>query len=256
MDEALPALIAHNYYILGKSRSRIADECGLSRWQVARLLRKAHWNGTVRVEIRLPLGIDDVLSANLAAALGFPVIVVNHADCSESSLADRLRRVTADLLAGLVVPKDDVVGIIAGPILQALDGRNIDVGHSATVQMIPWQESKGLARDRFNGVCKLVVELQRGMEFRAHDLQRSMGFSGREQLSSPTVLGVACGAANSSTVRAAIQHRFIDALVIDSSVAERLLLLTQKTSPPIADRKSGDGVTNVEGRADLRRGHG
>jgi DNA-binding transcriptional regulator LsrR (DeoR family) len=255
VDEALAALIAHNHYILGKSRSRIADESGLSRWQVARLLRKAHSNGTVRVEIRLPLGIDDVRSADLAAALGFPVIVVNHVENSESSLADQLRRVTVDFLARLAA-KDDAVGIIAGPILQALDSSNLEVGHAATVQMIPWQHGKGLARHRLNGVCKLVVELQRGMEFHAHDPQRSMGFSRREQLSSPTVLGVACGAANSSTVRAAIQQRFIDALVTDSSVAERLLPVTRKTSPPIPGRKSGDGVTNVQGRAALRRGHG
>jgi DNA-binding transcriptional regulator LsrR (DeoR family) len=80
VDEAMPAVIAYSYYTLGKSKTRIADERGLSRWQVARLLRKAHANGTVRVEIRLPLGIDDVLSAELAAALRLPVIVVSHDD--------------------------------------------------------------------------------------------------------------------------------------------------------------------------------
>jgi len=187
--EALPVVIAHSYYILGKSKSRIADECGLSRWQVARLLRKAHANGTVRVEIRLPLGIDDVLSAELAAALGLPVIVVSHADDSQASLADRLLRVTVDLLTS-VVAKDDVVGIIAGPMLESLDAMNIDLGQAAPVQFIHWRQATGLALHRFDGLSKLVVELQRGMQLPAHGTQQSLGSSRAEPQSRPIILAI------------------------------------------------------------------
>jgi hypothetical protein len=244
VDEAMPAVIAYSYYILGKSKTRIADERGLSRWQVARLLRKAHANGTVRVEIRLPLGIDDVLSADLAAALRLPVIVVSHDDHSPTPLADRLRRVTVDHLASLVA-KDDLVGITVGPILQPLDGTNVELGQAGPVQFIPWHQATGLAGDRLDGLSKLVVELQRGMELPAHAPRQSLNSSKPGVLSRPTVLGVACGATNSSTVRAAVERRFIDSLVADSSVAECLLEVSHAIPPAIAGQHTVDDVLNT-----------
>jgi hypothetical protein len=64
-------------------------------------------------------------------------------------------------------------------------------------------------------------------------------------LSRPTVLGVACGATNSSTVRAAVERRFIDSLVADSSVAECLLEVLQAIPPAIAGQQTVDDRLNT-----------
>jgi DNA-binding transcriptional regulator LsrR (DeoR family) len=251
-DAVLPAVIAHSYYMLGKSRIQIADQCGLSRWQVARLLREAQANGTVRVDIRLPLGILDVPSAELTATFGLPVIVVSDIDDPQTSLANRVRHVTVDLLASMLT-KDDVVGVVAGPVLTALDNSNTHLGQSTPLQFVRWQQGNGLARHRLGCISKLVVELQRGMELPDHWPKQSLGAAQSEPPSSPTIVGVACGASNSSTVRAAIERRFIHALVTDSSLAECLLAVSHEVSAAIATQRGADNAW-TQG-ADLRRGH-
>jgi hypothetical protein len=250
-DAVLPAVIAHSYYMLGKSRIQIADQCGLSRWQVARLLREAHTNGTVRVEIRLPSGILDVPSAQLTAALGLPVIVVSETEYAQTSLANRLRQVTVDLLASMLT-KHDVVGIVAGPILMALDNPNAKFGQSTPLQFIRWQQANGLAPHRLGWISKLVVELQRGMELPARWPQQTFGSGRRQSLSTPTIVGVACGAINSSTARAAIERRFINALVADSSLAERLLTVSHELSAAVTQQRPDNAWSH---EADLRREH-
>jgi DNA-binding transcriptional regulator LsrR (DeoR family) len=46
--------IARRYYLGGPSKKAIADELGLSRFQVARSLRKARDSGLVRISIYGP----------------------------------------------------------------------------------------------------------------------------------------------------------------------------------------------------------
>src|ERR687894_332315 len=47
----LTASVARRYYLDGKSKVEIADELGMSRFQVARLLEAARASGLVRIEI-------------------------------------------------------------------------------------------------------------------------------------------------------------------------------------------------------------
>jgi DNA-binding transcriptional regulator LsrR (DeoR family) len=215
-------MIARDYYMVHKPKSRIADERGLSKWQVARLLREAHAKGVVRIEIRLPLGIDDVLSVKLAAALELPVIVVSDALSHQTSLAHRLCQVTVSLLAD-VVTEDDVVGIIAGPILREIEHRSIEMSGSAAVRFIDLQQANGLALRRLDRVSKLVVELEHDTEVLARIPLHVSRSSERGPWPMPMVIGVACGAINSSTVRAAAQRQFLASLVTDSTLAQSLL---------------------------------
>jgi DNA-binding transcriptional regulator LsrR (DeoR family) len=48
------ARIARRYYLEGRSKLAIAEELGLSRFQVARSLRKARDSGLVRISIYVP----------------------------------------------------------------------------------------------------------------------------------------------------------------------------------------------------------
>ena len=58
------ANVARRFFIDGRSKSEIAAEYGVSRFKIARILDEARATGIVRIEIRLPAGLD----ASLASA--------------------------------------------------------------------------------------------------------------------------------------------------------------------------------------------
>ena len=58
---------ARRYFLDGASKSEIAEELGISRFKVARLLEAARRDGIVRIEIGTPSDIDVELSTELTA---------------------------------------------------------------------------------------------------------------------------------------------------------------------------------------------
>jgi DNA-binding transcriptional regulator LsrR (DeoR family) len=107
----LTASIARRYYLDGRSKVEIADEFGLSRFKVARLLDAARESGLVRIEIRHHGEIDVDLSARLRDRFGLQhAIVVDTPDDDVASLRDHLGRAAARLLAEVITPQD-VLGL-------------------------------------------------------------------------------------------------------------------------------------------------
>jgi DNA-binding transcriptional regulator LsrR (DeoR family) len=107
----LTASIARRYYIDGRSKIDIADEFGLSRFKVARLLESALDSGLVRIEIRSEGGIDVDLSARLQERFGLQhSVVVDTPDDDAESLREHLGRAAAQLLAEILTP-EDVLGL-------------------------------------------------------------------------------------------------------------------------------------------------
>jgi len=107
------ALIARRFYVLGQSKLEIAEEFGISRFKVARILDTARENGLVRVEFDLGLPIDLALSDELRSAYGLNRVLVLERAFSGGSRADVRRHIgalAADLLSELVT-KDDVIGL-------------------------------------------------------------------------------------------------------------------------------------------------
>src|SRR3954454_8378252 len=107
----LSASVARRYYLDGRSKLEIADEFGLSRFKVARLLDSARDSGLVRIEIgqRGPIDVD--LSARLQN--GFQLkhaVVVDTGEDGAEPQRTQLGRVAAELLAEVIGP-DDVLGI-------------------------------------------------------------------------------------------------------------------------------------------------
>src|SRR4051794_13381300 len=88
----LLADIGRDHFLRGKSKIQIAEDFGLSRFQVANLLQEALDRGIVRISIHLP---DAEADASLAAALGITRVVTVGADGSPASRED-LARVVAD----------------------------------------------------------------------------------------------------------------------------------------------------------------
>lgn len=107
----LTASIARRYYLDGRSKIEIAEEFGLSRFKVARLLDVARESGLVRIEIRHQGEIDVDLSARLRDRYALQhAIVVDTPDEDPAVLRGHLGRAAAQLLTEIIGP-DDVLGL-------------------------------------------------------------------------------------------------------------------------------------------------
>lgn len=114
------SLAASRYYREGKSRVEIADELGVSRFKVARMLEKAQEVGIVRIEIDTPAAVDFELSAAIRSRFGLNRAFAVETPSEDAEVVrDALGRVTADLLRE-IVSTDDVLGLTAGRTLEAM----------------------------------------------------------------------------------------------------------------------------------------
>jgi DNA-binding transcriptional regulator LsrR (DeoR family) len=107
----LIASIARRYYLEGRSKIEIAEELGLSRFKVARLLETARASGLVHIEIANPDMIDVDLSTRLRDAYDLQhAVVVDTPDDNPTILRERLGNAAAELLSEIVTA-DDVLGL-------------------------------------------------------------------------------------------------------------------------------------------------
>ena len=110
------AAMARRFYLEGKSKIQIAEEFGVSRFKVARVLESALERDLVRIEIRVPAELDAERSDALRARYGLrhAVVVESPADQdNDSPDPENLGAVAAGLL-GEVVTEGDVLGLAWG----------------------------------------------------------------------------------------------------------------------------------------------
>ncbi|MBC9715691.1 sugar-binding domain-containing protein [Streptomyces sp. TRM66268-LWL] len=111
------AAMARRFYLEGKSKIQIAEEFGVSRFKVARVLETALERDLVRIEIRVPAELDAERSDKLRARYGLrhAVVVESPAESEETTSPDpeNLGEVAADLL-GELVNEGDVLGLAWG----------------------------------------------------------------------------------------------------------------------------------------------
>lgn len=111
------AVIARRYYLEGFTRIQIAEEFGISRFKVARMLDEAIESGMVEIKIHNPGAIDVELSTALQRRYGLEHAYAVAADTSDS--ADRVEAVAkamAELLQS-ILREGDVVGVDCGRTL-------------------------------------------------------------------------------------------------------------------------------------------
>jgi DNA-binding transcriptional regulator LsrR (DeoR family) len=107
----LIASVARRYYLEGRSKIEIAEDLGMSRFKVARLLETARASGLVHIEIADPDMIDVDLSAQLQDAYDLQhAVVVDAPDDDPTILRERLGSAAAGLLSEIVT-SDDVLGL-------------------------------------------------------------------------------------------------------------------------------------------------
>lgn len=111
--------VAKLYYDLERTQSEIAQEVGLTRWQVARLLRDARESGVVRIAIvpraqRLPS-----LEARLQKAYGLREAIVVPSMGDGSISQDAVAQAAGQYLASLS-PRPGLIGVSWGRTMAAV----------------------------------------------------------------------------------------------------------------------------------------
>lgn len=153
----LTATAARRYYFEGASKSEIADELGVSRFKVARLLETARSSGLVRIELHYEGGIDLDLSVRLARELRLErCLVIDSPEADLTQLRAAIGRVAASLLSEIVT-SEDVLGLAWSRALMAMRSSLATLAPCEVVQL-----TGALSRpDVDEGSIELVREVAR-----------------------------------------------------------------------------------------------
>lgn len=107
----LTAAVARRHYLHHQSKVEIAEELGISRFKVARILDAAREMGLVRIEIARQGTLDLDLSAQLQERFGLRhAVVVDAPDRDAAALRHQLGEAAAHLLQEVVTARD-VIGL-------------------------------------------------------------------------------------------------------------------------------------------------
>lgn len=98
--------VARSYYVDGLSKVEIGERFGISRFQVAKILRDAVETGVVRIELRRPQSeYTAALAADVAAALGVRTVRVAEVTNDATGSIDVLGRTVMETIQDLVRPR-------------------------------------------------------------------------------------------------------------------------------------------------------
>ena len=107
----LTSQIARRYYLDDRSKTEIADELGISRFRVARLLETARRDGMVEIQINSPGLVNTELSEQLQKAFDLRhAIVLDLPADDRLELRRQLGEIAGEVLSDIVKP-GDVVGV-------------------------------------------------------------------------------------------------------------------------------------------------
>ena len=131
----LMSSVARRYYVDGRAKTEVADEFGISRFKVARLLETARSEGLVRIEIGWPGMIEVGLSDRLQERFGLThAIVVDTTDEHAASLRAKLGQAAADLLEEILT-STDVLGLAWARSVSAMTGSLTRLPATPVVQL-------------------------------------------------------------------------------------------------------------------------
>jgi len=119
LQQLQTSLVARRFYLEQKTKSQIADELGISRFKVARLLDKAYKEGLVKIEICDQGEVNTALADALRRHYQLKtVLVLDGADLGDAALVPALGRLAADYLDETLC-EGQLLGIAWGRTLSA-----------------------------------------------------------------------------------------------------------------------------------------
>ena len=133
----LAATVAQRFYIDGAPKTVIAEDLGLSRFKVARLLNLAVSEGIVRFTIKAPLAYDTTLARDIQRKFDLKQVIVvrsSEHDREPAAIRQRVGAAAANLLGELISP-DDVLGIGWGRTTSAMALQIERLARCSVVQM-------------------------------------------------------------------------------------------------------------------------
>lgn len=128
------ARVARRYFLDGVSKVKIADELGVSRFKVARMIDEALDSGVVTITIHESGGVDAALSARLAEHLDLTSCAVVEGRTQIEQLRSDVGGAAAQLLTD-VVREGDVLGVTWGRTLTAMTENLQDLPPITVVQL-------------------------------------------------------------------------------------------------------------------------
>ena len=129
------AAVARRHYLDGRSKVQIADEFGISRFKVTRLLKEALRQGIVTITVSLPQAVDVELSIRLRERFGLKrAVVVAPPDESPEVVRNSIGQAAARLLMEMI-REGDVVGIANGRTISATTRHITSLAHCDVVQL-------------------------------------------------------------------------------------------------------------------------
>lgn len=111
--------VARRFYLEDRSKVEIANELGISRFKVARMLDLARSQGLVTITLHDDGAVDSDLSEQLAAHLGLSEVVVVHANGDQERVRHQVASAGAELLSS-TLRDGEVLGLAWGRTLSAL----------------------------------------------------------------------------------------------------------------------------------------
>ncbi|MGB3859201.1 MAG: sugar-binding domain-containing protein [Ornithinimicrobium sp.] len=143
-ESVLAATVARRYYLNGEAKKDIADELGINRFKVARLLESALESGLVTISIATVGGVDMDASSQLAQRFGLTrCVVVASSNTPSSETLAQLGRTAAELMSE-VLTDQDVLGLPWSRSVLAMTTELRDVPAVQVVQLSGAMELPGI----------------------------------------------------------------------------------------------------------------
>ena len=128
------AVVARRYYLEGRTRVEIAQEFGISRFKVARMLDEAVASGMVEITIHNPGSIDVELSTALQRQYGLEHAYAVATSKSPLDRAAAVAKAMAELMQA-ILSEGDVIGVDCGRTLGHVSKYLTSLPHCDAVQL-------------------------------------------------------------------------------------------------------------------------
>lgn len=143
-ESVLAATVARRYYLHGESKKDIANDLGINRFKVARLLESALESGLVTIQIATVGGVDMDASSQLAQRFGLDrCVVVASSEAPNTDTRAALGSTAADLMSE-VLTDHDVLGLPWSRSVLAMTTALRDVPAVQVVQLSGAMELPGI----------------------------------------------------------------------------------------------------------------
>ncbi|MCM6761248.1 transcriptional regulator [Rathayibacter sp. ZW T2_19] len=186
-DDVKMVLAARRFYLDDRTRIEIAEELGITRFRVAKLLDDARERGLVTITVSDPGAVNAELSERLRSTFGLQrVLAVQTANEENRVVRESLGRVAAELLESIVV-ETDVLGLSAGRTLITMSHFLTRLSSAEIVQMTGMAGEMGeTAGDVVRSVSQLSGALARPIyaPLLVSDAETAQSLRSQEEISS------------------------------------------------------------------------